>query len=823
MAAKQKEGMMSAQLKHSAGGCEWKLIRLSAFAGTLLFLCLCLGSNSLAITLYVKQDATGSPNGTSWNNAFSTIQEGIDAAAAGDQIWVAQGVYLLNSPINLNKEVTLYGGFAGTEISINQRDWKNNVTTIDGGGEDKAPNVPHCLHITADAVVDGFKITGGYAQITPGGGGIFIDVCSPTIRNSIIIENRSHGGGGISCSSGSPLIYNCKIIHNDGGSGAPGGIRSFGGSSLQIINCEIAGNVSGTVGGILIQGSGSAYILNSTIYKNFAVFAEGTNVASGGVAIYGESTTTITNSILWGNYGDSNPPGHQQIANNGGTLVLTYSNVDQDDFEDDNNIRLPPNFVDVTGTDAAVWDLHLLPSSPGINAGTNLAPELPLFDMDGKPRSSGTAVDMGAYEYQFDTIPPVIEMTTPGDGNTNVPVTTNIVIRIRDSDSGVNPSTITLIVNGATITSLPTPVPDPNDSTAYIVTYDPPTNFANDQMVNVEVTAADLAGNTLADTFSFLPGITWNPAGDDDNDGIPNEEETLLGTNPNKKTLFIRPQMWSGSQLQFVHWPGFKDLFPNARGAGFADIPAFTNAGIEISVIGDPGHPYAPMRAFAYDPATDANHPHCDIVEIVHMPDTAYCSQGSYNFGHTYFFPASAAWYWDTKGYVPNDQNAYQKYNYFTAYIYPLAVNTYFSEGAYLSISNDAEPITTTNCGLNECYETTNASPLNLNAADPVYGRPDGTVEFNQIVFDSDKKITSVGARGTEYDRNAVMRRTITHELGHTLMSASKDDHCSELQCIMYNSTADYEMRDFGPGSCIHSPGGAKDIRATGIIHNRVH
>ena len=204
------------------------------------------------------------------------------------------------------------------------------------------------------------------------------------------------------------------------------------------------------------------------------------------------------------------------------------------------------------------------------------------------------------------------------------------------------------------------------------------------------------------------------------------------------------------------------------------------------------------------------------------MPDTAYCSQGSYNFGHTYFFTSSAAWYWDTKGYVPNALTAH---NYFTAYIYPLAVDTYLNEGAYPSISKDATPIImTTNCGLNQCYETTNASPLNFNAVEPVAGLPDETVEFNQIVFDSGKKITFVGDRGQPYDRNAVMRRTIAHELGHTLMAASENDHCSEPQCIMYGSTADWEMRDFGPGSsCVHSPGGAKDIRATGVIHNRVH
>jgi tripartite motif-containing protein 71 len=451
-------------------------------------------------------------------------------------------------------------------------------------------------------------------------------------------------------------------------------------------------------------------------------------------------------------------------------------------------------------------------------------------DPDGDGLSNLQESQQGTDPNNPDTQPPTSELTDPVPGATNAPIGTNIVVHIRDGEGAVNPGAIVMkvsavvVFNGANPTAYPNTVISGGPSN-YSLTYNPPADFGYEQTVTVTVSAMDAAGNALSgDTHSFMTeaqsGNPWDPAGDDDADDIPNGvERDLLKTDLAKKTLFIRPKMWSGSQ--FVYWPGFKDLFPDARGAGFADIPAFTNAGIEISVIGDPGHPYAPMSAFSYDPATDANHPPCDIVEIVYMPDNAYCSQGSYNFGHTYFFTSSAAWYWDTKGYVPNAPTAY---NYFTAYIYPLAVDTYLTEGAYPSISDNAEPITTLDCGLNQCYETTHASPLNLNAVNPTTGTPDATVEFNEIVFDVDKNITFVGATGTEYDRNAVMRRTIAHELGHTLMAASENDHCSEPQCIMYNSTADWEMRDFGPGSsCIHSPGGSKDIRSKGVVHNSAH
>jgi hypothetical protein len=135
----------------------------------------------------------------------------------------------------------------------------------------------------------------------------------------------------------------------------------------------------------------------------------------------------------------------------------------------------------------------------------------------------------------------------------------------------------------------------------------------------------------------------------------------------------------------------------------------------------------------------------------------------------------------------------------------------------------------TTGCGLRQCYDFNHASPLNLNESNPVYGRPDDKVEFNAITFDStSKKITYVGAFGPPYDRDTVLRRTIVHEMGHALLSASEGDHCSDFECIMYGSVADWKPWEFGPPaasgrSCTHSPGYIKDIRAPGVIHNTVH
>jgi len=441
-----------------------------------------------------------------------------------------------------------------------------------------------------------------------------------------------------------------------------------------------------------------------------------------------------------------------------------------------------------------------------------------------------------------DKAPPYSEMPLPNDGDTSVPVSTNIVVLVQDAVSGVNLSTVVMTVDGAVVYDGANPgkytyTKVKGDPSNYDFTYDPPADFGYQHQVNVTIKASDVAGNVMSpDSYSFLTesqsGNPWTCAADDDDcDGIPNDMESgLLETNSNIKTLFVRPKKETGF-LQYAYWDEFIQLFQMPNRPGFADVPPFTNAGIEISVIGDPGNPYKPMQDFNYDPAQDANHPPCDILEVVYKGETSYCTYNK-NYGHTFFSSIGITWYWDTKGYVPNNQTTahYQEHGYFTPLIYPFPLDNYFSEGAYNSIEvgqTPKVPAVGVPCPFSpykQCYYFDYSSPMNLNAGDPVYGRPDDWVEFNEITFDSGTQaITYVGAMGTEYDRDTVLRRTIAHEMGHGILAASESDHCSDPQCIMYGFVKDWEMRNFGPGNCVHSPGGAKDIRANGVIHNSIH
>jgi hypothetical protein len=303
-------------------------------------------------------------------------------------------------------------------------------------------------------------------------------------------------------------------------------------------------------------------------------------------------------------------------------------------------------------------------------------------------------------------------------------------------------------------------------------------------------------------------------------DGIDDTfESTKIFTSPLKKTLFIRPKIEitapaPDQEGQYEYWADFKNTYFPSPSPGHVDIPPFSHANIEVVVIGDPTNPYEPMRHFDYSPATDPNFTAspvngCDILEIIFKKSNAYSATANGNYGHTFFDSSKSTWTWDTKGYTPLGG----PYGYGTPEIYPLAHENYFNEGAYQSIEVGWVPDTSpppSQCKPGQCYDFSNKSPMNLSGGVPPSEMPDTTVEINTISFNkSDKKITSVGAKGKEYNRLDVYRRTIAHELGHALGMA----HCNNTACIMYGNSIDWDMRDFGTGgNCTHNP------RA--LIHN---
>ena len=85
-------------------------------------------------TIYVKADAGGANNGSSWTDAYTDLQDALSVTVSGDQIWVAAGTYYPTTDTNrsatfaLVNGVGIYGGFAGVETLLTERDTVVNVT-----------------------------------------------------------------------------------------------------------------------------------------------------------------------------------------------------------------------------------------------------------------------------------------------------------------------------------------------------------------------------------------------------------------------------------------------------------------------------------------------------------------------------------------------------------------------------------------------------------------------------------------------------------------------------------------------------------------------
>ena len=140
------------------------------------------------------------PNGMDGPKA--TIQAAVDAAAPGDLVVVADGVYTGDGNGDID-----FGGKAITVRSANGP----AQCVIDCQGSESDPHRAFHFHSgeLSDSQVVGFTIQGGYALA---GGGILCDDSSPTLSKIILSGNvGEYGGGAIACYGSSPAIVNCLI------------------------------------------------------------------------------------------------------------------------------------------------------------------------------------------------------------------------------------------------------------------------------------------------------------------------------------------------------------------------------------------------------------------------------------------------------------------------------------------------------------------------------------------------------------------------------------------------------------------------------------
>ncbi|MHC4696090.1 MAG: hypothetical protein ACYTFA_05030, partial [Planctomycetota bacterium] len=466
--------------------------------------------------MYVDADAFGANDGTSWLDAFNDLQRGLDFAAdpanGVTEIWVAEGVYVPDresgdpeATFEIVSGVLMYGGFAGEETRLGERDPALHETILSGDllGDDAPTGVygtnpccngfpptgcddPACAQavcenwpytccdgnwtqdcpikalticcdlcgnrcdnshhvVTASGtnestLLDGFTITGGrpIGLGYPGGGGGILNVggnltvnhcrivgntgntggggmtnwvyANGAVSNSVFIGNSSPIGGGMLNANSSPAVTNCAFFQNLGAMG--GGMENMEYSARPVVtNCIFSGNAAGIGGGVHSLWKGLSPLINCVLIGNAAY-------ERGGGVFVNSGELPITNSILWQNTDVSGNGEDSQVV---GGAIIDFSCVQgwTGALGGVSNSGDDPLFLDADGADDVPGteddDLHLLPTSPYLDAGNNIAvPHEVTTDFDGRGRfvelpdipDTGNGfspiVDLGIYEHGSD-------------------------------------------------------------------------------------------------------------------------------------------------------------------------------------------------------------------------------------------------------------------------------------------------------------------------------------------------------------------------------------------------------------------------------------
>ncbi|MAX80893.1 MAG: hypothetical protein CL843_12065 [Crocinitomicaceae bacterium] len=286
--------------------------------------------------IYVDADATGSNDGSSWANAYTSPKTALDSnTVIGAELWIAEGTY---TPLGINDWFTLrlgeklYGGFDGTETSRDQRDPEAHVTILSGdiNGDDASGNYSNnaskLVLVETNTpgvpdevlIVDGITFYGAYS--TWGAGAAFG-------ANQSIIGSKEL------------RINNCTFDHNLCNYSPAFNFRSYADTQMvSVTNCifsnntYLAGYVFELDAGSQTGGPKQALIANNLFIDNYRSSTSAFNsigyINNNSPSTYSVQFTNNTFVIDSTVANGSNMPGIIRVIsdNSTGDIVLDFDN-----------------------------------------------------------------------------------------------------------------------------------------------------------------------------------------------------------------------------------------------------------------------------------------------------------------------------------------------------------------------------------------------------------------------------------------------------------------------------------------------------------------
>ncbi|WP_034058865.1 T9SS type A sorting domain-containing protein [Lacinutrix jangbogonensis] len=412
--------------------------------------------------------ATGNNDGSSWSNAYKNLQSALTNATDGDEIWIASGTYkpeISNRSARFDiiaPNLSIYGGFTGTETQLSERVLGSNETILSGDllGNDvfvddhyinsnnhssKTDNSHHILNITdlgENLVLDGLTVSNAHNSTSTRGAAIIKEksIVKLTLNNCTILNNiAKNGASGLfaefELNNGFPslnsntgargelIVENCKIINNMSlyGSGIYSYAKADTNVDIRIENSLFDNNVAGDLSNSTKGLSGSAAwfrsigtstdvnikLINNTFVNNIDdSTGNSLNDNSRATVAINKTAGTIiaevVNCIFWDNYRPT------QTTNTPVRSITNTYNAAAQSISVLNSID-PLNFNDASITSAtatntanplftSLTDYTLQANSPAKDAGNNSYVNTTL-DLLGNQRVFNTTVDMGAYEF----------------------------------------------------------------------------------------------------------------------------------------------------------------------------------------------------------------------------------------------------------------------------------------------------------------------------------------------------------------------------------------------------------------------------------------